>query len=301
MGTRVARNQSIQEMSWRRKKLYGRLVLDSFLQRGSYFFSSGVDFDANASLPNKFLMFGFGFFILITVSAYVANLAAFLTRNITEIKSVEGVVAAGLPICAHPAMQHELEMAWPKANFYYIDGSKGFHGMMDEYDLGRCQVLAVGTEDTHMDLALMEKFCERDLVFTNSLFVDIPVAFPIRPELASEWSYWMFQGERFHGLSLSNEKNKYLEKHGKGCNVDFSHDEADSSDDYAEITVTMMVFPLLFFFGFAFLAVLLQFNHQRRIRRQQSSYLGPVSVSEVNLECDESIVKRNSRTVNEDA
>ena len=287
-----ARNQNFREMSLRRKTLYARLALDSILQKGSFFFSAGVEHDADASLPTKFLMFGFGFLILITVSAYVANLAAFLTRNIADVKSVKGVVAAGLPICAHPAIQHELKMAWPKANVHYINGSKGFNGMIDDYDLGRCEVLAVGMEDTSMDLPLLEKFCERDLVFTNSLFVDIPMAFPIRAKLASDVSYWMFEGERFHDLKLANIKDEYSKEHGESCNVKISAEGNESSDDYPKITVKMMFFPLSFFLGFALLSVLLQIIHQRRIRDRRQSQMGAVSASQVSVVSEKSLVKK---------
>jgi len=285
-----ARNQSFREMSLRRKKLYARLVVDSILQKGSFFFSAGVEHDADASLPTKLLMFGFGFLILITVSAYVANLAAFLTRNIVDVMSVEGVVAAGLPICAPPAIQHELKMAWPKANLHYING--GFNGMIDDYDLGRCKVLAVSVEDTSMDLPLLEKFCERDLVFTNSLFVDIPIAFPIRPKLASDVSYWMFEGERFHDLKLANIKDEYSKEYGEGCNVKISAEGNESSDDYAKITVKMMFFPISFFLGFALLSALLQIIHQRRIRNRQQTQMGAVSASQVSVVSEKSLVKK---------
>ena len=83
-------------------------------------FSAGVDQDEHASLPNKLLLFGFGFFILIAVSAYVANLAAFLTLSTTEsVNTMNGAVAAGMKICAHPALKAELEVAWPDAKFYF--------------------------------------------------------------------------------------------------------------------------------------------------------------------------------------
>ena len=54
----------------------------------NFFFPVGVNNDAATRLPNYFLMFGLGCSILITVSAYVANFAAFLTRNVGEIKTI---------------------------------------------------------------------------------------------------------------------------------------------------------------------------------------------------------------------
>ena len=53
----------------RRKFVYFRLILDAFLEKGMFFFSAGIEQDTGASLPHKVLMFGFGCFILIAVSA----------------------------------------------------------------------------------------------------------------------------------------------------------------------------------------------------------------------------------------
>ncbi|KAL7528450.1 hypothetical protein ACHAWF_002562 [Thalassiosira exigua] len=62
----------------RRKLAYLRLAFDSILQKGLFFCSAGVEQDEGGALPNQLLMFGFGFFILIAVSAYVANLGELL-------------------------------------------------------------------------------------------------------------------------------------------------------------------------------------------------------------------------------
>ena len=52
----------------RRKSAYIRLVLNSFLQKGNFFCGASVDHDPDSNLASKILAFGFGFFILITVS-----------------------------------------------------------------------------------------------------------------------------------------------------------------------------------------------------------------------------------------
>ena len=96
-GKKIKLKQKNQPKKKKRTGAYIRLILDSMLEKGMFFFSAGVDQDSNASLPHKTLMFGFGFFILIAVSAYVANLAAFLTQNglQTNIATMEEVVDSG--------------------------------------------------------------------------------------------------------------------------------------------------------------------------------------------------------------
>ena len=72
------------------------------------------------SLPLKTMLFGFGFLILIAVSAYVANLAAFLTKtNQESVLPMTQAVKAGTRICAHPAIRDELELVWTDADFYF--------------------------------------------------------------------------------------------------------------------------------------------------------------------------------------
>merc|ERR1712183_457485 len=95
-------------------------------------------------------------------------------------------------------------------------------------------------------------------------------------------------------MGFAHEKNEYSEEHGKSCNVHLSEEEAVSSDDYARITVKMMYFPLIFFSGFALIAILLQFIHQWRVKQHKGrSIFGSVEVSSVNEVYQKS--KRNFR------
>jgi len=267
----------------RKKRVYARLALDSILEKGTYFFSGGVDNDPAASLPHKLMMFGFGFFILITVSAYVANLAAFLTRSMDVVQSMNGAVAAGKIICAHPAVENELQIAWPEANFYFTQSGREFIGMIEDYDLGLCDFLAVGWEDTSMNLKFREMVCDRNLAVTESLIMEIPVAFPVRSELASGFSYWMMQAQRFHDLSIPIEKKRYAEESEwlGSCDFQLSTEANESSDDYAEITVGMMFFPLIFFLSCTVLALIMQMLHQYQIKKGRESLVGRAEDLEV--------------------
>jgi len=193
----------LRQRNRERKKVYARLALDAFLEKGLFFCSAGVEQDHGASLPHKFLMFGFGFFILISVSAYVANLAAFLTRSGTKsfVGSIEEAIDQNIEICAHPALREELEHKWPRARFVWSDNE--LNGLVDDYDNKDCEVLAVGRLDDVLDTPLMLDFCERSLVFTESILLETALAFPIKPELAPGMSYWINQGERYEGVRKS--------------------------------------------------------------------------------------------------
>lgn len=224
-----------------------------------------------SSLPTKLLLFGFGFFILIAVSAYVANLAAFLTLSGTSdaVKSIDQAVASGYRICAHPALKKEYQIAYPNANFYFHEDGNEFAGVMDDYLAGKCQVLAIGYEDTSMDTSFLESMCTNELVYTTSVVAEVPMAFPLRQGINSGVSYWMYQGERL-GVTLQTSKDEFPTQ--VGCDVHLS-DEAEG-DEMDEITVKNFFLPIMFFLVFAAIAVMIQIRHHRNIKRGKKSLMG---------------------------
>lgn len=124
-GQRHIRAHRQKPSTIRRIRVYGRLALDAVLEKGNFFCSGGVEVESGASLSYKILMFGFGFFILVVVSSYVANLAAFLTRTLPDyVGTMEQVIAKNLKVCALPALKSELEVAYPSANFVFSTAGK---------------------------------------------------------------------------------------------------------------------------------------------------------------------------------
>jgi len=253
------------------KAVYSRLIVDGFLEKGLFFFSAGVERDEAASLPQKLLMFGFGFFILISVSAYVANLAAFLVQTGTDeyVGTMQQAVTAGMVICAHPALEDLLVRNWPQAKFEFDRSGNEWQGVLDLYRAGGCDVLAVGREDNMLDNELMNQFCDEGLVFTDSLIVETPVALPARPDIASGLSYWIFRAEKYHGVSIANSAKEYVEKYGPPkCESELSNlGGIEEVDDLTPLSPENMVFPIIFFSAFAlfgiFLHVIDERNHKK--------------------------------------
>ena len=271
----------------KRKAAYFRLMLDAFLEKGMFFFSAGIEQDTGASLPHKVLMFGFGFFILIAVSAYVANLAAFLTQTGLEksVKSMREVIDRNIPICGHPALEKEIRMKWPDAKWVF-PGS-GFDGMLEAYAKGECKVMAMGREDTIMDMNVLNKMCEHDLVYTDVLVTENPIAFPIKEELASAFSYWMYLGEKTYGIDLDSAKQAFLDKNDikPQCEVELSQlSGAEEADDFARVSPGNMIFPIILFLTCALIAAVLQLYHDRMTKKGRTIDFGRKSSLDIYLE-----------------
>eukprot|EP00591_Stephanopyxis_turris_P018071 CAMPEP_0195539896 /NCGR_PEP_ID=MMETSP0794_2-20130614/50295_1 /TAXON_ID=515487 /ORGANISM="Stephanopyxis turris, Strain CCMP 815" /LENGTH=748 /DNA_ID=CAMNT_0040673955 /DNA_START=67 /DNA_END=2310 /DNA_ORIENTATION=+ len=263
-----------------RAKLNLRLVIDAILEKGVFFFGGAVEQDSGASLPHKLLMFGYAFFILVTVSAYVANLAAFLTLpGVSKyVDTMQGAINSGSTICAHPVLRSDLEFSWPHAKFVFaqadkkpgVDGATYF--MLDLYDAGKCDMLAVSLEGGLKNEDLVNKFCERDLVFTNGLVVETPMAFPIRTNLAAGFSYWMHKGEKNHGITLTNAIKQYT------CSVELS--VTGEPDDLAPLSVENMflAFAMYAVFATAAIATQLAFRWRENTANISHALAGRASV-----------------------
>jgi hypothetical protein len=167
-------------------------------------------------------------------SAYVANLAAFLTRLIfSDVRTMEKAVALGYTICALPQLKTgiqpsslsfylyifishplliccllELEMIWKDALFYYHRDNQSHQGMIKDYLAGACNFLSVGYEDTAMDTDVLEELCDKNLVFTDSAILDIPIALPCRGDLVNGLSYWI-KRSTVGGITLQASKKKF--------------------------------------------------------------------------------------------
>ena len=193
----------------------------------------------------------------------MANLAAFLTLSGTydSVRSIDQAISAGYRICAHPAMKVEFQMSYPAANFYFHEDGNEFAGVMDDYLAGKCQVLAIGYEDTSMDINFLERMCTNDLVYTASVIAEIPMAFPIRQGISSGFSYWIYKGERL-GVSLQASKKEFPTE--ARCDVHLS--EEVQGDEMDEITVKNFFLPILFFLVFAAIAIVIQIRHIYNVR-----------------------------------
>jgi len=181
------------------------------------------------------------------------------------VGTMEQAVTAGMVICAHPALENMLVRKWPRAKFQFDRSGNEWQGVLDLYRTGDCDVLAVGREDNLIDSDLMNQFCDEDLVFTDSLIVEVPIALPVSPEFVSGLSYWIFRGEKFHDVSIANSAKEYVERNGSpDCEVELANlGGMEETDDLTPLSPKNMVFPIIFFVGFALLAMLLQIIDER--------------------------------------
>lgn len=101
----------------------------------------------------------------------MANLASFLTRNSYAIVGdMDTAVARGKKICVLSSLEEEMRSKWNEAKF--VPG-ENYHDLISTYDEGKCNFLGIAEFDMMADIDLANKLCERDLVSSDSMIVEL--------------------------------------------------------------------------------------------------------------------------------
>jgi len=126
-------------------------------QGGIRFARSGLDFmmggieECPATAPKMILMLGWAFFILIAVSAYTANLAAFLTKQSNSndyIKSMEEAATARAHVCVSRQLYDQVTSLYPDNTIVAVDDLANELDKCDAF-LESMNAALLGERDVH--------------------------------------------------------------------------------------------------------------------------------------------------------
>ena len=118
--------------------------------------------------PSRLLKFGWGFFVLVALTSYTANLAAFLTRTAASeasvVSSMSQAVEQGLVICSHEAIREllvsEYDEAWKNNLFrWYANTDAVLQGFKDR----ECELLTASIEAIELSPSRMSFCCAHNL------------------------------------------------------------------------------------------------------------------------------------------
>ena len=96
----------------------------------------------------KMLLVGFGFFVLVMVSSYTAELASFFIRDDAgvAIDSLEAGLASGYKICGYTAVRVDFLDTYPTAESAYVEVGTGGEAM-EKLESGECNMVMLAIED----------------------------------------------------------------------------------------------------------------------------------------------------------
>ena len=171
-----------------------RVAIDSFVRSFLQYTGQGSEIVERATISQKLIIFGFGFFILVVCSTYTANLATFLTMNVFDnyITDVEDqIVGSDLKVCVPDVLvpflkprfkgiEKNFEKIIPKADFDFVREGIGY--LKD----GTCDLmfsdeinLKIINNDTDREFT-----CNSGLVSIKTLVIELEWSVPVRSEYA---------------------------------------------------------------------------------------------------------------------
>ena len=143
----------------------------------------------------KLMNVGYAFFLLITISAYTANLAAFMTQEVltSSFGSIEQAISHVPPItlCAHSIVENSLRQAYPDARWHFaiIDTREQLERV---YAAQGCGALVYSQHEFVGSLSKDLWRCDRSLVAVGTPVYSVPVGMAgSRPDVPRSLSHWM--------------------------------------------------------------------------------------------------------------
>ena len=139
----------------------------------------------------KLIVLSWGFFIVVTLAAYTANLAAFLTVNDATYKyeSIDACIDADCKLCVYTSVSNvlssQLATLYPAATFTPVSSRMRLVDMVAD---GRCDAALFGDYSFYEHPAYW-KNCK--VTFIGGLVASIPVGWPTRGDFATTISYWI--------------------------------------------------------------------------------------------------------------
>jgi len=204
-------------------------------------------------VPGRLAAVGFGWFLLITIASYTANLASILVASqqaVNYITSIDDAIAQQKQICVHVALVPDLKASFPGAKLEVMGSSnsvvrglrkgdcevaliqkskieEAMAGVSNEQDCESTSSGAVCVRDANNKPDTAE-FCQKFLS-VGAKVASIPVSIPVAKMLSKSFSY-TFQQMQESGevIAIKNAEAKRLEgKLATGC--DASVNQAVSS------------------------------------------------------------------------
>jgi len=249
---------------------------DSLVHEVTFSFGAAVDYDIEFSMAQKVLNMGYAVLLLFVVAAYTANLTSFLTIQSAQeyVSTIEGAIVNGIPICIHPVLFDDMIQAWPDS-LSLIKISNGANedaiteDMMNSLDNGECEVVAHAPRIVLSKAPVMEKFCDRELVLTNSLVLEKYIGLPISERYAQSMSYFISLGENEKENRISYDD--YTEDNFPPAKCDFNFEAIGGiEDDTMSLSLKHMILPILIFLFTVVLSLLIHVTRvqHKSIRRK---------------------------------
>ena len=214
----------------------------------------GLDSFDDQPLAVRILNFGFAFFVLIALSAYTANLAAFLTQeqSMHGITSLARAVTTQAAICAPNGLAHDLTMTYGDVNWRF--GQMDTPLQLTEFMAARkCAGLVSSPRFFQNDEGLDQWRCERHFAAVGANVLSVPVALPASPEVAQSLSYWMRTMHERFGRTFTDYETSY--RGAPSCPI--RADDSESAGLYSsQLRPINMAFTFFFYIVCAILALI---------------------------------------------
>eukprot|EP00277_Geminigera_cryophila_P041526 CAMPEP_0173098872 /NCGR_PEP_ID=MMETSP1102-20130122/35075_1 /TAXON_ID=49646 /ORGANISM="Geminigera sp., Strain Caron Lab Isolate" /LENGTH=514 /DNA_ID=CAMNT_0013991623 /DNA_START=199 /DNA_END=1743 /DNA_ORIENTATION=+ len=254
-----------------------RVFKATYLSFAGYF--QGGAANNPTSAPARVAQLGYGFFILIILASYTANLATILVAKSgkTGIDSIQAAIEQGVSICVLSAIHPQALAKFPKANFVIVGGSVQ---QIQALTLGKCKTALIheqrimkafsgynnaldcSLEDEDSTLACLRddegnplgnRDCKKFKKVGEMLF-SVPLSMPVANIYEHAFSFYMRDAQSSGDFEKLYQKYS-AETPTSVCSTNMATDENELSLPWSSMVGTVMISMIFQFIALSLCAV----------------------------------------------
>jgi len=212
--------------------------------------TGGPDVADEHRLATRLLNAGNGFFILLLLSAYTANLAAFLSvaDRGTYWPNIEAAADADAKICAHTVLRAKLAVRYPQVDFHfrYMDVADDVRAAVTT---DGCDAFIFAMRDMRIGGAADAVRCELGFVAVGTPVAEVDVALPASTYVSDAVSFWMSALAAQNGTTFASVQDRYAVEPQCSMVVEVATDNGGlkklNMTNFAAPTIIVLVFMAL--------------------------------------------------------
>lgn len=233
-----------------RARISGQVFTDAILHSSTTYFAGSTSIHMYSSISQKFITFGFAFFLLIITSSYTANLATFLSIkevNHDWVVTMDEAAEEKRKICIPNGIEYKIrdESKWKMSQLVHVNTTQSTNYLpivLDHMDKGKCSLFIASDfnlNEIDVDHKARKKFCDMNIVSSGEELFFIPWVYSVSIEYRTDFTKAIIE---MYGNGITFEQSLMRYSTSMECDKNDIY-LTQTHESNGQLNIMMMILP----------------------------------------------------------